>query len=150
MREIGPTAIAMIRSSAILLSFLLPTVTQAQIQSEVPPPALYRCVTTDVIGFNHDPEWFEDRRQNTYELLVNGDEVLVFRTASDGSKRSYRYTVSEVSLMGVITKDTTVRNTILILPLQLENDLEELGYFEVTLSEQGNFFINAWLLRCVK
>lgn len=112
----------------------------------------YRCVVQDFSGFGHEGTLFERQNlANTYEILRNCEEIIVFMKSKEFQNSEYVYHIVDETFTEWVAfeRDSNLTKS-LIIPKSPEDVQERQGYFHVTMSLQGSFLNNAWLLRCAQ
>jgi len=118
---------------------LLPVLASAQ--------TVHDCTTTDFLTADRDDAAFTEMNlQKTFTLTVDQGSVTVAFDVPDGRRITHDYAIVSRDEMTIIAVRPQMMNMdSLVLPAHPERRGPR---FNATISLQGEFFVNAWILDC--
>ncbi len=113
-------------------------------------PEVWQCITADFRTASDNEDSFKrDNLAKTFEMIISDTEIIVRSFSDVFSDSEERYVIIQSKFSNIVGMGDHLMNAkIVVIPANRTDVVRAGGEFEATITIQGSFFINSWLLRC--
>ena len=109
-------------------------------------PERWDCIVEDFrTADNNDEDFRQANLDKKFELIISDKDVIVKSMSSTFSDSERRYLITDRKFIEVTAIGESIVNTDIIV---FSEDRVSGGFFNATITIQGSFFVNSWILGC--